>query len=177
MAIVQFLRDFFIAVEPAVEESAESAPETTYGVKPMSEKHLREVMQLNLRCFRKGENYSKQTFKYLLTDPAIISYRAVSKNGEMVGFIFVLANTETIAHVTTIGVAPEHRKRGVARMLLDHVEARLKEKGFGSLILEVRVSNLAAQNLYASAGYVVLQRLGSYYNNGEDAYLMSKAIV
>ena len=43
-------------------------------------------------------------------------------------------------------------------------------------MLEVRVSNMAAQKLYNSAGYSVVQRLTSYYSNGEDGYLMVKAL-
>ncbi|MCO6510435.1 MAG: ribosomal protein S18-alanine N-acetyltransferase [Aridibacter famidurans] len=176
MAIVQRIRDLFVPAEPEPAEEIVPAPQTAYSVRTMTESHLREVMLLNLRCFRRGENYTKYTFKYLLTDPSILSYRAVTPDDRMVGFIFVLGTNETIAHITTIGVAPEHRKRGIARMLLEHAEAGLSKKGFDSIVLEVRVSNRAAIELYSSAGYVVMQRLSRYYNNGEDAFLMSKVV-
>ncbi|REJ99244.1 MAG: ribosomal-protein-alanine N-acetyltransferase [Acidobacteria bacterium] len=142
----------------------------------MTEEQLREVMLLNLRCFERGENYTKHTFKYLLTEPQVLSYRAVEESGRMVGFIFVIATAENIAHITTIGVAPEHRKRGIARMMLEHTERSLKNKGFGSIVLEVRVSNENARKLYSGSGYVVTQRLIEYYNDGEDAFLMSKVL-
>lgn len=178
MAIVQKIRELFVQAEPDpfIQETIVPAAQTTYEVKALTVDQIREVMLLNMRCFRKGENYTKFTFKYLLTEPNILSYRAVTAEGGMAGFIFVIANDESIAHITTIGVAPEHRKRGIARMLLERVEDSLARRDYSTLVLEVRVSNTAAQGLYKSAGYYIVQRLNAYYNNGEDAYLMSKVI-
>jgi ribosomal protein S18 acetylase RimI-like enzyme len=45
------------------------------------------------------------------------------------------------------------------------------------VMLEVRVSNLAAQQLYRSCGYSITQRMNGYYQNGEDAYLMLKSLI
>jgi ribosomal-protein-alanine N-acetyltransferase len=42
--------------------------------------------------------------------------------------------------------------------------------------LEVRVSNVSAQGLYEQLGYVVVQRMGKYYSNGDDGYLMVKSL-
>jgi len=176
MAIVQKIKDFFIQAEPEPEEDVVPAPPTSYRVRTLTEDQLREVMILNVRCFRKGENYNKYTFRFLLNEPTVLSYRAVTPDNRMVGFIFVINNDEGIAHITTIGVAPEHRKRGIAKMLLAHVERALAAKGVDSIILEVRVSNAAAQKLYSDAGFVILQRLIRYYRNGEDAFLMSKVV-
>ena len=176
MAIVQKIKELFIQAEPAEEEQIVPAPLTDYAVRPLTLDQLQEVMQLNLRCFRRGENYSKYTFKYLLTEPTVLSYRAVTPEGRMVGFIFIIASEPGIAHITTIGVEPEHRNRGIARMMLERAEEALLEKGFDSVVLEVRPSNDAARNLYSSRGYVVVQRLMGYYTNGEDAFLMSKVL-
>jgi ribosomal protein S18 acetylase RimI-like enzyme len=43
-------------------------------------------------------------------------------------------------------------------------------------MLEVRVGNYGAQQLYRRAGYHVVQRIAAYYNNGEDCYLMMKSL-
>jgi len=85
-------------------------------------------------------------------------------------------NPNGAAHITTVGVAPEHRRRGIARMLIQHVDRSLRSKGVSTVVLEVRISNLAAQNLYTSNGYYVAQRMTSYYSNGEDGYLMMKSL-
>ncbi len=176
MAIVQKIRDLFTQAEPAEEESVIPAPPSTYRVRTLTEDQMREVMLLNLRCFQKGEHYSKYTFRYLLNEPAVLSYRAVTPEDRMVGFIFLIAKEEGIAHITTIGVAPEHRKRGIGKLLLEHAESALAARDIHSVVLEVRVSNSSAQKLYTDAGFITMQRLTGYYRNGEDAYLMSKVV-
>jgi ribosomal-protein-alanine acetyltransferase len=143
----------------------------------LGEKHIKELLALNLRCFKKGENYNKHTFSYLLNEPKTLSYRAESAAGEIVGFIFVMTNDNGGGHITTIGVAPEHRRRGLAVKMMQHAEEALKRREISTVSLEVRVSNIAAQNLYNGLGYTIVQRLSGYYNNGEDGFLMVKALL
>ena len=175
MAVLQTIRNFFVPTEPVEPEIIVPAPATVYEIHPLTERHLKEVMRVNLRCFKKGENYTKHTFSYLLNEPTTISYR-VSTPGELiVGFVFVMTSQGT-GHLTTIGVAPEHRRRGLAQKMLQHVEEALRKRGIATVSLEVRVSNIAAQSLYRSLDYTIVQRLNNYYNNGEDAFLMVKSI-
>ncbi len=177
MAVMQKIKEFFIPAE--FEDKPEiiiPAPPTIYSIHPLTKKNLKEILLLNLRCFKHGENYNKATFTYLLTDPDVLGYRLITASESIVGFIFIVANNKKVGHITTIGIAPEHRKRGLARKLLNYAENILLKKGFDSVVLEVRVSNFAAQNLYSKYGYVIIQKLDKYYSNGEDAYLMSKSL-
>lgn len=176
MAVLQTIRKLFVPFEVAEPETVVPAPPTTYGIHPLTDKHLNEVLRLNVRCFRNGENYTKHTFSYLLGEPRNLSYRVATAAGEMVGFVFVLVNEDGSAHLTTIGVAPEHRRRSLAKLLLLHVENALRTRGIFTIVLEVRVGNTAAQDLYRDVGYTVVQRLAKYYNNGEDCYLMVKSL-
>jgi [ribosomal protein S18]-alanine N-acetyltransferase len=147
-----------------------------YFIHPLRIDRLDEVVALNARCFLKGENYNQTTFGFLLNDARNISYMAVNQSGTMIGFIFIMRAQDDSGHITTIGIAPEHRRRGLAKRLLDHAEESLRKKGFSSVALEVRVSNHAAQELYLQSDYVIVQTLRSYYNDGEDGYLMMKAL-
>ncbi len=176
MAVLQTIRNFFGPVEILAPEAVVPAPPTVYSIHPLTTNHLNEVLRLNVRCFRNGENYTKHTFNYLLGEPRNLSYRIVTAAGEMAGFVFVLVNEDGSAHLTTIGVAPEHRRRRLARQLLSHVEQALRNRGILTIVLEVRVSNTSAQNLYHESGYSSVQRLAKYYNNGEDCYLMMKSL-
>ncbi|MEZ5427191.1 MAG: ribosomal protein S18-alanine N-acetyltransferase [Pyrinomonadaceae bacterium] len=175
MAVFQRIREFFIPaeVEP---EAVIPAPMTVYSIRPLTEKNLKEVLRLNLRCFKAGENYTKYTFSYLLTEPNTLSYRMVTPADQMVGFIFIMVNENGVGHITTIGVAPEHRRRGLALELLGHAENAVRQRDVSMMSLEVRVSNIAAQTLYNSCGYSIVQRLKEYYNNGEDGFLMVKPL-
>jgi len=177
MAVLQTIRKFFIPLDAAEPEVVIPAPPTKYSIHPLTDKNLNEVLRLNVRCFRNGENYTKHTFNYLLGESRNLSYRIVTTSGEMAGFVFVLVNIDGSAHLTTIGVAPEHRRRGLAKELLTHTEDALRQRGVRTIVLEVRVSNTTAQGLYREAGYSVVQRLAKYYNNGEDCFLMLKSLV
>lgn len=153
------------------------APLSRYEVRPLTLRHLEDVCRLNRRCFPNGENYTRHTFSYLLSEPNSLSFRAVTPSGAMVGFIVTVAHEDGAAHVTTIGVAPEHRRRGLAKDLLRRAEIALAQRRISTVRLEVRVSNIEAQSLYRRFGYAILQRLPRYYVNKEDGFLMVKSIV
>ena len=58
-------------------------------------------------------------------------------------------------------------------MLLREAIKKAREKGAKRLLLEVRVSNVAAQELYKKFGFRVAGVIESYYSDGESAYLMN----
>jgi ribosomal-protein-alanine N-acetyltransferase len=177
MAVLETIRNFFIPAFSAEPEEIVPAPPTTYQIRPLTLDHLPEVLKLNLRCFRNGDNYTKHTFEYLLNEPRTLSYRMVTPEDKLVAFAFVMVNEQAAAHLTTIGVAPEHRRRRLGSKLLAHVENALREREIATLMLEVRVSNTTAIDLYRRAGYLIVQRIGKYYNNGEDCFLMMKCLL
>ena len=176
MAVLQKIREFFVPARIEPEIVVPAPPATVYEVRPLTDKQLKEVLLLNQRCFRKGENYTKHTFSFLLSDPNTLSYRIASPNENLVAFIFITVGEDSAGHITTIGVAPEHRRRGLARKLLVHAEEALRKRNVNTVFLEVRVDNLPAQTLYHELGYAIVQRLPKYYNNGGDGFLMVKSL-
>src|SRR5688572_7779468 len=112
MAVLETIRGLFLPVIAAEPEVIVPAAVTTYDIRTLTHEHLAEVLRLNIRCFRNGDNYTKYTFDYLLNEPRTLSYRVVTPADEMIGFAFVMVNENNAAHLTTIGVAPEHRNRG-----------------------------------------------------------------
>lgn len=178
MAVLQSIRNLFAAAPVEDEEEVVPAPpDTAYSIKPLTSAQLKEVLRLNIRCFPNGDNYTRHTFAYLLSESNTLSYRVVTGSGDLAAFIFVMTNETGAGHITTIGVAPEHRRRGLAAKLLAHTEDALRRRGITTVMLEVRVSNTAAQHLYRRAGYTAVQRLPRYYNNGEDCFLMMRSLV
>lgn len=150
--------------------------DTIYELYPLTSSHLDELWQLDKRCFVNGEAYSRATLDYLLSEPNGLSYRVVLPSGSMVGFIITMLEKDGTAHVTTIGVAPEHRRHGLAYRLLQKAENSYLQRGVRIMRLEVRTSNAGAQQLYARAGYVIVHRLARYYANGGDGLLMIKSL-
>jgi ribosomal-protein-alanine N-acetyltransferase len=177
MAVLDRIRQFFVPFEAQEDfEIIVPAPLTDYEIHTLTSNRLDEICRLNRRCFKKGENYNKQTLIYLLSEPNTLSYCMTTANNEMVAFIFATSNVDGTGHITTIGVAPEHRRRGLAQKLLVHAEAAMQRRKISVIRLEVRVSNVAAQSLYRQFGYATVQRLENYYNNGEDGFLMVKSL-
>lgn len=176
MAFLQAIRNFLVRPAARKVTVVAPAPPTRYAVLPLSSVSLDEVLRLNFRCFENGENYTKHTFSYLLSQPNALCFQVQADDRRMAGFLCVLIGEDGVAHITTIAVAPEHRRRGLAERLLERLDRALVERGITSIVLEVRVGNTAAQSLYKTCGFVITQRLAGYYNDGEDGFLMVKAL-
>ena len=137
---------------------------------------LNELWQLDLRCFVDGEAYERETFRYLLSNSNTIARQIRSEFDEMSAFAIAVIESDGVGHITTIGVAPEYRRRGLARLMLHEIERSFLARGVTTVRLEVRVGNTPAQKLYEQLGYVVVQRMSRYYSNGDDGYLMVKSL-
>ena len=78
--------------------------------------------------------------------------------------------------IANMAVLPEHRRRGLGKILVHHVLQEARKQGVLSLSLEVRRSNHAALELYKSFGFQKFTVRVRYYENGEDALLMVCAV-
>jgi [ribosomal protein S18]-alanine N-acetyltransferase len=145
-------------------------------LRPMTLADLNECWQLDLRCFIDGEAYERETFRYLLSSQQTIARQIRSAEGEMSAFAIGVIETDGVGHITTLGVAPESRRRGLARLMMHEVERSFAARGVTTVRLEVRVGNEAAQRLYEQLGYIIIQRMAQYYSNGDDGYLMVKSL-
>lgn len=76
------------------------------------------------------------------------------------------------AEIHTIGVHPDHRRRGHARRMLVHVIGHWQRIGVTRAFLEVREANGPARGLYRSLGWRETGRRADYYGPGEDAICM-----
>src|SRR4051812_19931422 len=101
MAVMETIRSFFLPGFLPEPEVVVPAPVARYEIKPLTDKQLAEVLRLNIRCFRNGDNYTKHTFEYLLGEPRTLSYRTVTPAGDLVAFAFVMIKENNSAHLTT----------------------------------------------------------------------------
>jgi ribosomal-protein-alanine N-acetyltransferase len=119
--------------------------------------------------------WSRSMFAGELAKPSSICLGAIdSENEELVGYLIISRYVDAW-HVMNIAVAPEYRRRGIARSLMERlfvVTARDARRGY---TLEVRVSNEAAIRLYEELGFKTRGiRRGYYTDNREDALIMWK---
>jgi ribosomal-protein-alanine N-acetyltransferase len=106
-------------------------------------------------------NLPRWTRRSKTTRPSVVGY---------CGF-WIAANE---AHISTIAVDPKYRSQGIGQLLLITAIERAIELGANLVSLEVRVSNVVAQNLYRKYGFRVVGRRRRYYSdNREDALIMT----
>lgn len=79
-------------------------------------------------------------------------------------------------HVLDVVTAPEARRRGAARALMEAALADGARRGATRALLEVRRSNAPAIALYRALGFLHDTVRRGYYQDGEDAVLMSRAL-
>jgi ribosomal-protein-alanine N-acetyltransferase len=78
------------------------------------------------------------------------------------------------AHISTLAVRAGWRRGGLGELLLTTLLDEARLLGARRATLEVRVSNVAAQTLYAKYGFEQMGRRKAYYaDNGEDALILT----
>lgn len=87
-----------------------------------------------------------------------------------------LWDTAGEGEIANLAVHPRFWRQGVGRALLQTAFHQAAALGLKRILLEVRASNHAAQQLYRSFGFVEDGRRPRYYANGEDAILMSATV-
>jgi ribosomal-protein-alanine N-acetyltransferase len=82
---------------------------------------------------------------------------------------FVLARVaENDCEILSLAVGSPHRRRGIARLLLQHATAMAVAAGATRLFLEVAEDNWAARRLYATLGFAPVGRRRGYYRRGQS---------
>lgn len=154
-----------------------------YVIEPMSLKDVDEVMEIERSSF--SMPWSESAYRYELRESNYSYYfvlrrkppirRLFQRHSEMpvlgYGGFWLLGDE---AHISTLAVKQEYRGQRLGELILLYMLDKAAELGAEVATLEVRVSNVVAQNLYLKYGF---QRVGlrpRYYNdNGEDALIMT----
>lgn len=129
--------------------------------------NLEELMRIERQCFT-GEAFTREQIAILLKSPDAIGLLA-RIDGEVAGFIIggIQRHVMTkIGHIYTIDVAVKHRRRGIGVKLLNEMEKTFSKRGAKTSVLEVRVDNQAARQLYKKQGYLEAEELHNYYSKG-----------
>ena len=140
-------------------------------VGPMRMADVAAVLEIERLSF--SSPWPAFAFEQELTANRLAHYRVARLDGRVVAFggIWLMVDE---AHITTFGVHPDHRRRGIGRRLLLCLAEAAIQLGSARMTLEVRVSNEPAQNLYRSFGFQVSGRRVAYYSDdGEDALVMT----
>ena len=130
-----------------------------------------QLNQLEKACFPSQDLWPFWDLVAALTLPGLVRLKVVVDD-QMVGFIGGERDTAlNVGWVTTLGVLPGYRRRGIAAALLNQCEHSL---AMPAIRLSVRASNQGAIRLYEAHGYTVIKRWERYYAGGEDALVLEK---
>lgn len=145
-------------------------------IQPMRVADIDAVMEIERRSF--PTPWSRAAFVSELLDNDRAYYmvaRADTETGpRVVGYIglWLIAGE---GHITNVAVHPDCRGKGIGRRLLTAAADLCRARSARRMTLEVRVSNLVAQQLYRDMGFVSAGiRRGYYRDNNEDAIIMWK---
>ena len=137
----------------------------------MSDAHVSQIAQLEKSCF--SDPWSETSVASELHNP--LSLWLVALDGDTVAGYVGSQSVLDGADMMNIAVHPDYRRQGIARALINGLVAALVDKGVGSLVLEVRVSNVPAIALYEQLGFQQVGRRPNYYRNPkEDALILKK---
>jgi ribosomal-protein-alanine N-acetyltransferase len=136
---------------------------------PLATEHIDDVLEIETQS--NASPWSRRSFEQEIGHPP--SEFVVAKAGkEVLGYAgaWIVADE---CHVTTIAVAPTHRRQGLGRRLMVELLERCRERGALCATLEVRAGNTAAIEMYKDLGFASAGLRKAYYpNNREDAVIM-----
>ena len=138
--------------------------------RPMTKDDLDEVMAIECSAYRYPWSSG-----FFLQELQVACARSIlaELDGKICGYVLFWLLPGSI-DVHNLAIAPEFRRRGIARMLMGQVVATAGTQSATRVTLEVRQSNEAAKRLYASLGFVQTGlRKGYYSDDGEDAFTMA----
>ena len=150
-------------------------------MKEMTRVELRRLEMRDLNAIERIERasyptpWSRSMFASELAKPSSICLGAFDlETFELVGYL-VISRYVDAWHVMNVAVAGDHRRRGIATMLLERLFEVTAGRGRRGYTLEVRVSNEGAVALYERLGFKPRGvRRGYYTDNREDALIMWK---
>lgn len=102
-------------------------------------------------------------------------YIVAKNNDEIVGFAGIWISIDE-AHITNIVTKKGLRKNGIGSTLLEELINLSKNLNLVSITLEVNENNLDAIKLYEKFGFEKLGIRKKYYNNTDNALIMTKKL-
>jgi len=141
---------------------------------PLRPQHIDQMEQIEVECF--SVPWSREALEEELENPYAHYVVCTDEAGNVLGYIGSRIVLDS-ADITNVAVRSVYRRRGIARQLVSRMLEQMAAKGVTGVLLEVRESNLPAQNCYAQAGFTVVGRRKNYYElPKEDALLMGRVL-
>jgi ribosomal-protein-alanine N-acetyltransferase len=123
---------------------------------------------IHAAAFPDNEAWSVMMFAAQLGQPGVLALL------EEDGGLIVMRMAADEAEILTLGVAPDARRRGVGRALVEAGCGAARDADAVKVFLEVAAGNAAARALYQGCGFSEIGIRRRYYADGGDALLMAR---
>lgn len=138
-------------------------------IRRMAAKDVPAVVRIEQEIF--SEPWSADSFRKGIEAQSDI-YLVAEEDGEILGYCGLWGVIDE-GQITNVAVAPQHRRRGVAEMMLRELMQQAAEARYTEFTLEVRVSNAPAIALYHKLGFHDEGIRKDFYSKPrEDAIIM-----
>jgi ribosomal-protein-alanine N-acetyltransferase len=133
---------------------------------------LPEVMVIEQSSFASPWNMA--FFRHELYNTVAFFY-IIEVGVKLVGYIiFWIFKDE--AHIANLAIHPDYRQKGYGEYLFKWSLEFARHKRVATVTLEVNEKNLAARNLYQKYGFEMVGKREKYYDNSDDALILTKVI-
>lgn len=143
-------------------------------VDTMSEADIADVVALQAYAFPSSDpgHASAVQLREELARPFAHLWVARDDGARVLAFLLAWLVVDEL-HVLNVATHPDHRRKGMARLLMDHAIGFSRAHKGRLVLLEVRRSNAAAIALYRALAFFAMGVRRAYYADGEDAVEMA----
>lgn len=142
-------------------------------IREVTEKDLSTILSIEYKCFKDPYPLSLLNRLRVMHPDGFLVAEA---DGKVVGYVIVVIKWGATGHIMAIGVDPIYRRQQIGSTLIKHAMDRLRAKGAKLVRLEVRKSNIGAQQFYLKLGFNRMEEIPYYYEDGETAIAMERSI-
>ena len=139
----------------------------------MQPEHVAAVVGMERQCF--SDPWSEKSVASELDNPLSL-WLIAEADGVVAGYV----GSQTVldsADMMNLAVSQDFRRQGIGEQLVNSLTEALAEKGVKTLLLEVRISNEPAKQLYQKLGFEIVGKRPRYYEKPrEDALILRKEL-
>lgn len=139
-------------------------------IEKMTLEHLEKIKENLKEDF--DEFWNENVLRSELENPASTYIVAIDEKNNIVGYSGIWQPIDE-AHITNIVTKKDKRNNKVGTKMLEKLINIAKERKLNNITLEVNVNNVIAINLYKKYNFKEVGRRKRYYNNIDDAIIMT----
>lgn len=145
-------------------------------LKKAREENLEDFMRIQNKIYIDRQPWGKFNFYSEIINKNNL-YLIAQFGSQPIAFVGLSKKSPYRSHITNIGVVPDFQNGRLGHFLIKTCINISKELGFRTITLEVDNQNTPALSLYKSFDFYKVKTRYHYYDNGHDAFELSKDLV